>query len=177
LLSSDRLLGFGRESYIAYAYGAAGYTDAFYIAAIIPDMVAGWISYTLTNALIPVLKKELSTSSVSAKRLVGAVFWDALLVLAVMTVLGLLAKGMLVSLLAPHFSPAEHVEAVRLLYIMMIAVVFSGLSGVLWGIHNAQENFSYPALTGIIYNTLLLFVAIALRPWLGIDALPWGFLT
>ncbi len=170
-------LGFGRESYIAYAYGATGYTDAFYVAAIVPDMVAGWISYSLTNALIPVLKEELHVSPISAKRLVGAVFWNTSLALAVMTALGLLTKGVLVSLLAPRFSLVEHAEAVRLLRIMMVAVLFSGLSGVLWGIHNAHENFYYPSMVGIIYNILLLTVALLLHPWVGIEALAYGFLA
>lgn len=59
---------------------------------------------------------------------------------------------------------------------MIIGVVFSGLSGVLWGIHNAYGQFYYPAAVGIVFNVLLLTTTIFLRRWFGFNALAYGFL-
>ncbi|GAA3319070.1 hypothetical protein GCM10020331_024430 [Ectobacillus funiculus] len=58
LTLASSILAFGRESYIAHSFGSTSFTDAYYVASIVPDMIAGWIGYTLTRALIPSLKKK-----------------------------------------------------------------------------------------------------------------------
>lgn len=87
------MLGFGRESYIAYAFGATGKTDAYYIATVVPDTIAGLIGNALTNALIPVLKEERSNSRRSARRLIKAVFWGTAVVLSLLTFAAYLCRG------------------------------------------------------------------------------------
>lgn len=176
LTLTSALLGFGRESYIAFEYGATGLTDAFYVATVVPDILAAWISYALTNALIPPLKEELSVSDKSARSLADTVFWGATAILLCLTGLGFVLRGALVSILAPSFTQMEHVIAVQLLKVMVVSIVFTGLSGVLWGIHNAYENFFYPAMVGVVYNVVLLFTAVVLGTVIGIQSLAYAYL-
>jgi putative peptidoglycan lipid II flippase len=170
------ILGFVRESYIAYSFGASGFTDAFYIALVVPDIIAGWVSLALTNALIPVLKVEMQRSSEGAKILTSNFFWGATIVLVAATAVVIVFRGEFINLLAPHYNNVHHLEAENLLFIMAPAIVFTGLAGVLWGIHNARENFLFPALLGTGYNIILMTVAILLQSRLGIDALAYGVL-
>lgn len=169
------VMGFGRDAYIASRYGASGLTDEFYMASVVPDMVAQVIAYALTNAFIPVLKAELRKANRSAMRLISTVFWDATIFLLLMTVLTIWLRGPLIHLLAPGFSATESKQASGMLLIMSISVIFCGLSGVLSGIHNAREQFSYPALTGIVNNLFLIGTAVLLGPWIGIRALAYAF--
>lgn len=171
----SNILGLGRESYIAYAFGATGWTDAYYVASIIPDIASAWISLTLTNALIPVLKRELDRSPESAKDLARLVFLYIAIILGLMTVLIWLFRYQVISLLAPGLSEHVDTEAVRLLNLMVVSVIFTGLSGVLWGIHNAYESFGYPALMGVIYNVLLLGTSVIFNHSLHIFGLALGF--
>jgi putative peptidoglycan lipid II flippase len=176
LTLASSALGFGREAFIAYSFGATGMSDAYYIAAIVPEMVASWIGYTLTNSIIPVLQQERTVSEESTRKLISNIFWGAACALFLLTMAVFALKQQVITILAPGLSLAVSHESKHLLAIMVVAIMFSGLSGVLWGINNAYENFSYPALIGIVYNLLLLGFAVILKPWFGIEALAYGFL-
>lgn len=169
------ILGFGRDSYIAFAFGATRLTDAYLIATIVPDMIAGWISYTLTNALIPPLKMELLRSPRSAKSLSGAALRIAAVGLVVLLLVTYVWRYQAIAVLAPGFTKLELHQVGEFLKIMILGVFLSGISGVLWGIHNAHENYTVPALVGIVNNLTMIGMVVCLRPWLGIYALPYGF--
>lgn len=171
----SNILGLARETCIAYLFGASGLTDAYYIASILPDMIAGLISSTFANALIPVLKREKEESPDSAKSLVRVILFYTTVVLVVVMFVSWLLRNDIVHILAPGLLFSAHAVAVRMTNIMLVSIVFTGLSGVLWGIHNAYENYSYPALTGVIFNTLLLASAIVLAPFIHIYGLAIGF--
>lgn len=140
-------------------------------------MLASWISYTLTNTLIPVLKEQLRNTPLAGKEFATILFLYALIFLVLLSIFGILFKNSIIYFLAPTFSFGNHFEAVRLLQIMILAVVFSGLSGILWGIHNAYEDFAYPSLIGIVYNIIFIFIAVVFHQWLGIEALAYGVLA
>ncbi|EFM09152.1 virulence factor MVIN family protein [Paenibacillus curdlanolyticus YK9] len=171
------LLGFGRESYIAYLFGATDATDAYYVAMIVPDLVAGWIGYTVTNALIPVLRKEWDRSLRSGEQLITTAF------LYVGAASLALAAGVyvmvhqVVGLLAPNFSAMQHETGDDLLRIMAIAILFSALSGLFSGINNTFEQFVYSSLVGIMYNAFFFLTLLVLYRWLGIQALAYGLLA
>lgn len=171
------VLGFGRESYIAYAFGSTEFTDVYYVAGIVPDIVAGWIGYTLTKALIPSLKSELMVAQNSSKHLITASFYITLVAATALTVLCYIYKANILSLLAPNFHEQQYIVGTKMLEIMVVAIIFSALSGVLGGIHNSVEEFSYPALTGIAYNFLYLGFIICFQPLFGIYALAYGLLV
>lgn len=170
-------LGFGRETFIAYFYGASNQTDAFYVACIIPDILATSISIALTNAVIPVIKAERLVSDDSAKRLVSAVMVVAAGLLCILMGISYVGSDTLIHMFAPGFTGQKFVEAQHMFSIMVTSMVFSGLSGVLWGVHNAYDSFSFPALISIAYNIALLVVVIAFRNLLGINALAYGFVV
>lgn len=168
------VLGFIRESYVAFAYGATGATDAYLVAAVIPDIVAGWISYSITNALIPLLGSELRKSKTSSLKLISVVFWDSFIVLLVFTGMVSNFKDGLILLIAPTFSTNEHAVATHLLAIMLLSILFSGLSGVVWGVHNAYGDFIYPSLISVVSNVIILAFVIVFHKTLGLSSLAYG---
>lgn len=170
-------VGFGRESFIAYQFGATGMTDAYYVAAIVPDMVAGWISYTLTNSMIPILKKSNFASDDGLIQLARKIFWGSSFVLLVLFLLTYFIRGNIIHFMAPGFEGAQFRVSVKLLAIMAISIVFSGLSGILWGVHNSMESYTFPALVGLIFNVLFMITVFVFGNSLGILALGYSFLS
>jgi putative peptidoglycan lipid II flippase len=170
------ILGFFREAYIAFQFGATGLTDSYYVATVVPDMLASVISVALSNSIIPVLRKEKRVSRESAIRIVSAVCILSAIVLLIMSFCVFLVKGEIVELLSPGFSVYQHAVSARMLGIMSLAVLFSGLSGLLTGIHNANDKFRAPAIIGLSYNSLLLVTTFLLVSRTGIDSLAYGFL-
>lgn len=172
------ILGFGRESIIAYLFGSTRLTDAYYVAFVVPDIVAGWIGYTITNALIPTLKQELNEPEKgNYKNLINSVFFIVLIGSILLSLLTYFFKGTIISVLAPQFDEYSSEIAVNLLAIMVIAIPLSALSGLLGGINNSMESFSYPALVGIFFNMFFLITLVILANWLGLTALAYGFLA
>lgn len=176
LISS--MLGFGRESFIAYIFGSTKFTDAYYVAFVVPDIVAGWLGYTITNALIPTLKQELSSPNKGKYReLINSVFFIILIGSTILACITYLLKNEIIAILAPNFDGITSEIAVGLLAIMIIAIPFSALSGLLGGINNSMESFAYPALVGIFFNIFFLITLISLQMWFGLSALAFGFLA
>lgn len=176
LISS--MLGFGRESFIAYMFGSTKFTDAYYVAFVVPDIVAGWLGYTITNALIPTLKQELSSPNKGKyKELINSVFFIILIGSTILACLTYFLKNEIIAILAPNFDGITSDIAVSLLAIMVIAIPFSALSGLLGGINNSMESFAYPALVGIFFNVFFLITLISLQMWFGLSALAFGFLA
>ncbi|MDQ6595010.1 murein biosynthesis integral membrane protein MurJ [Bacillus salipaludis] len=170
------VLGFGRESYTAYLFGASSLTDVYFVAGMVPDVIAGWIGYTLTRAIVPSIKKEINNKGSSAK-LISATFYITLITSIVLSIITFFSKKEILSTLASNFNEVQYSVGSNMLGIMVIAIVFSSLSGVLWGIHNAYEEFSYPALTGVLYNLLFLITLVLLQRWFGIYSLAIGLVA
>lgn len=170
-------LGFGRESFIAYKFGASELTDAFYVASILPDIIAGWLGYSLTNALIPVLKKELIESKSSAQLLINTVLNITFIGLSLLCLGTYLSLDHIIGIMAPDFNDVQLEQTLALLKIMLISIIFSGLSGVLWGVHNAKEVFIFPAFIGVVYNTVFLAILLVFSNWLGYKSLAYAFLV
>ncbi|MFD1677182.1 murein biosynthesis integral membrane protein MurJ [Alicyclobacillus fodiniaquatilis] len=176
LTTISSILGFVRESYIAFLFGATGLTDAFYIALIFPDTIVGLIQSALTYSLVPVLKAERRKDDKSASTLIYVILLLSMVIFTIMTIIAFLFRNPLVSLFSPGFSKREHLIAVQLLSVMIVGVVFTGISGVLSGVNNAFEEFTFPAAVGVVYNVILISTSIILAPVLGIRSLAFGFL-
>ncbi|MFB9760928.1 murein biosynthesis integral membrane protein MurJ [Ectobacillus funiculus] len=174
LTLASSILAFGRESYIAHSFGSTSFTDAYYVASIVPDMIAGWIGYTLTRALIPSLKKEISNSRESSSYLISTSFYLTLFIAAILSIVAFIYKRGILGILAPDFGKLQYAVGSELLGIMTIAILFSALSGILWGVHNSLENFSYPALTGVFYNFFYLVSVVLLQKTFGLYSLAIG---
>ncbi|GMK48351.1 putative lipid II flippase MurJ [Paenibacillus glycanilyticus] len=171
------ILGFGRESYIAYLFGSTQFTDAFYVSMIIPDIVAGWIGYTLINALIPVLKQETETSKLSSEKLISTAFNYVLLISALLAVAVFMFSEQIVGSIAPNFNDIQMSTGTEMLKIMSVAIIFSALSGLLSGINNTFEQYFFSSLVGIFYNGFFFVSLLMLNNWLGIDSLAYGLLV
>ena len=174
LISS--VLGFARESYIAYAFGASRYTDAYYVAFVVPDIIAGWIGFALTNALIPVLKKEYQFSQRSGISLINHAFYFVFSVSILLTLFAYLFRNEIIELLAPAFTGEQREIGVQMLTIMLFAIVFSAFSGLFGGINNSFESYLFPALVGIFFNSFFFLGLVGFEPFFGVNALAYGFL-
>ncbi|PLT44813.1 Virulence factor mviN [Paenibacillus pasadenensis] len=171
------MLGFGRESLIAFLFGSTSYTDAFYVAMIVPDILAGWIGFTVTNAMVPVLKKEIGMSSLSSVRLTSTVFVYVLIGSCLLALIAFFSVNPIITYLAPNFDLIQSATGERMLRIMVVAIIFSAVSGLFSGINNTYEQFAYSSLVGVFYNLFFFLSLLALHKWLGIYALAVGLVV
>jgi putative peptidoglycan lipid II flippase len=174
---SSRLLGLVRELVIADLFGATGYVSVFRVASTLVitlyDFLVGGL---ISAALVPVL----SEYAADARR--RGEFWNvASTLLSVIAVLLALAVLMLELFAEPLFTilGAGYEETLRAAGVNMIrlilpAVFFLGVAGVLSGILYALKKFTLPSFTTAAFNLGIIVCSIALAPTFGITSVVIG---
>lgn len=176
----SRFMGVGRESTIAYLFGAGGLTDAFtianHVATIVFDLL---ISGTVSAALVPVFSEyaERLEDRTEFGRIVSTIITLAgiFLILSV-GVLEIFAQP-LVSFMGVGYSPEVQELAFVMTQWVLPGVFFMGISGVIMAALYALHRFTFPAFTSLLFNLAIIVCAFALSGVLGIKSLALGLVV
>ena len=156
----SRVLGFVRDILIARFFGTARYAQAFVVAFRIPNMLRDLIGEGATNAaIVPVL----SEYSVTKKKeefwhLANVLLNMVLIVLAGVTLLGVVFAPVIVRLIAPGFiaDSEKFATTVYLTRFMFPYILLVGLLAYSMGILNSLKHFSAPAFAPAILNIAII---------------------
>jgi putative peptidoglycan lipid II flippase len=176
----SRIFGYLRDVIIAVFFGASGATDAFFVAFRIPNFLRRLFAEgAFSQAFVPVFSeiKERHGQS-ELKDLVDHVTGSLGLVLAAMTLLGILAAPLFISVFAPGFigEQSRFELTVSMLRITFPYLLFISLTAMAGGILNAMGRFAVPAFTPVLLNLSLIAATLWLAPLMDtpITALAWG---
>lgn len=174
-LGLSAILGFLRESIIAYKFGATAETDAFLIAMIIPNLFIGLVKGSITNTFITVYSGYMFHDQVEEGwRMTNIVL--TLLTLIMLGVSVLFASGTtaVVHLVAPSYQGDQLSLAVSMTRILLPSIIFGTLMGVLVGINNANHSFLAPSMIGLVSNVVTILSIFILGAFWGIKGLAVG---
>ncbi|MET0621289.1 MAG: murein biosynthesis integral membrane protein MurJ [Thermoanaerobaculia bacterium] len=164
----SRITGYLRDKVIAATLGAGLRTDAFFVAFRIPNMLREIIGEgAMSSAVIPVYAGvSRERSEAQARAFVGRVVATFALILAALTVAGVLAAPWLVSLLAGQFreTPGKFELTVVLSRWIFPYVLLVSLAALCQAILNAHRRFAAPAAAPIFLNVALILAALFLSP-------------
>jgi len=167
---ASRILGFLRDLVVAQAFGAGPATDAFFVAFRLPNLLRRLVAEgALSSAFIPVFTEYLTTRSrAELIRMFRAVAGAMIVVLAVLTVAGVLGAPLLVRVMAPGFfaDPATGTLTVRLTRLMFPYLLFVGLGALAMGMLNAHRHFVTPALAPVMLNLAIIGAVFGVVPHL-----------
>lgn len=173
-----KILGFARESFIAWGFGASFETDAYLIAYTIPYFLQAILGFALVTAVVPVLTKYLVEENYDeAWHVASTILNLTAVVLSLMTILGIAGAGLLVKVTAPGFSPDAARLATNLAMIMFPSVVFMGIGMVLTGILNASYKFAVPAFAPGFSNIIIIASVLLFSSRYGVTGLAVGTLV
>jgi putative peptidoglycan lipid II flippase len=165
----SRILGFARDTLIARVFGAGIYTDAFFTAFKIPNLLRRMFAEgAFSQAFVPVLAEYKNRRGHDDTHvLVNHVATLLGLVVFVVTVLGILAAPWVVYLSAPGFkaSPDKFQLTVDLLRITFPYILFISLVSLAGGVLNTYSRFSVPAFTPVLLNLSFIIGALFLAPY------------
>ncbi len=152
----SRILGLVREQVFAGLFGA-GYTyDAFVVAFRIPNLLRDLFGEGALSAAFVTVFSAYDTNRTREEtwRLASNVLTVILVLLSILTLLGIIFAGSIVSLLAPDFSLIAGKTALTetLTRIMLPFLVFISLSAVVMGILNTKGHFFVPAIASSFFN-------------------------
>jgi putative peptidoglycan lipid II flippase len=152
----SRVVGYVREAYIAYAFGAGGQTDAYVAAFTLPD----WLNYIVAGGAASITVITVMTA-----------------VMIVGTILTEIFTPQFVRWMFHGFSPAQVELTVHLTRILLPAQIFFYVGGVVSAVLLSHRLFLFPAFGPLLYNIFIILGGVVAGRRLGIAALAYGALA
>lgn len=164
LTAFSRVAGLIREILAGAFYGTTGAASAFTLAFQLPNLLrALFADAALSAAFVPVLSDLLQQGRRrDAMRLAAHLAWILLIGLSLLTAVAILLSPVVV----PLFTGADLGEtdtqlAVVLTQVMLPIVALLGLNGLIVGILNAEDHFTIPALSPVLWNVVIMVFMVA----------------
>src|SRR5579872_6185544 len=172
----SRVVGFLREMYIAWAFGANSITDAYNAGFTIPD----WLNYLVAGGTASITFVSIYTRFLAedredeAKKTFSVIITVMTVVLAGGIVLAEIFAPQLDRLMFSKFQPAEFALCVHLTRILLPAQLFFYVGGVVSAVLLSRRMFLLPAIGPVIYNGGIIFGGLLFSRRFGIAALAYG---
>ncbi|WP_019917601.1 murein biosynthesis integral membrane protein MurJ [Methyloversatilis discipulorum] len=176
----SRILGFVRDFFIARAFGAGAATDAFFVAFRLPNLLRRMFAEgAFSQAFVPILGEYRNRRGVDDTRaLIDHVATLLALVVAVVTVIGIVAAPLIIYISAPGFAAdADKFDlTVTLTRITFPYILFMSLVAMAGGVLNTFSRFAIPAFTPVLLNVSFIGMSLFAAPYFDppVLALAWA---
>ena len=175
----SRVVGYIREAYIAYAFGAGPQTDAYVAAFTLPD----WLNYIVAGGAASITFISIYTRFLAekrdadAKKTFSVVITVMSTVMVVGTVITEIFTPQFVRWMFHGFSAAQVDLTVHLTRILLPAQIFFYVGGVVSAVLLSHRLFLFPAFGPLLYNLLIIAGGMIGGRRFGISALAFGALA
>jgi putative peptidoglycan lipid II flippase len=174
----SRVIGYAREAYIAYAFGAGARTDAYVAAFTLPD----FLNYILAGGAASITFISIYTRFLAEKRDADAQKTFSIVITVMTTVM--IVGTILTEIFAPEFvrwfvkdfKPDQIDLCVHLTRILLPAQIFFYVGGVVSAVLLSHRLFLLPAFGPLIYNLFIIVGGVVGGRHYGIASLAYGAL-
>src|SRR5215467_368266 len=173
-----RVIGYLREMYVAWAFGAGSKTDAYVAAFQIPD----YLFYLLAGGTTSITFISIYTRHTSRgeeKRAQDA-FNTTITVMTVIALLGTvlveLFTPQIAALIFPKFTAEQMQLCVYLTRVLLPGQIFFYAGGIVSAVLLSRQMFLYPALSPVFYGSSIILGGLIGAHRFGIAALAYGAL-
>jgi putative peptidoglycan lipid II flippase len=175
----SRVIGYVREAYIAWAFGAGPQTDAYVAGFTIPD----WLNYIVAGGTASITFISIYTRFLAEKKEDEAQKTFSIIITVMTAVLGL--GTVLAEVFTPQierhlfkgFNPAQLLLCVHLTRILLPAQIFFYVGGVVSAVLLSKRLFLLPAFGPLLYNVAIIGGGLLFSRQLGIASLAYGALV
>ncbi|WP_022653891.1 murein biosynthesis integral membrane protein MurJ [Aquaspirillum serpens] len=178
----SRVLGFVRDAIIARSFGAGLYTDAFFVAFKLPNLLRRvFAEGAFSQAFVPVLAEYREHKNAQdTRQFLSHISGLLTLALLAVTLLGIVIAPWIIWVSAPGFSdrPEKFALTVDLLRLTFPYILFISLASLAGSVLNTWRQFSIPAFTPTLLNISFIGCVLFLAPYLEqpVFALAWAVL-
>ena len=175
----SRVIGYIREAYIAYAFGAGRRVDVYVAAFTLPD----WLNYIVAGGSAAITFISIYTRFLAekreqdAKKTFSIIITVMTAVLVVGTIIAEFLTPQFVSWMFHGFQPQEMDLCVHLTRILLPAQIFFYVGGVVSAVLLSHRLFLFPAFGPLIYNVFVILGGVVGGRQFGIAALAYGALV
>ncbi len=173
----SRVIGLIRDQYIAYEFGAGHNTDAYNVAFYLPE----WINYLLVGGaasitFVTILDRyRAANDEAEGERALSIILNTMVIVLGGAILIAEIFTPLFTRI---YFDPAspEGILCTRITRILLPAQLFFFAGGVLASVLLVRKQFSFQAISPLIYNFGIIFGGVLLASHMGISSLGVGAL-
>ncbi|HVA93718.1 MAG TPA: murein biosynthesis integral membrane protein MurJ [Candidatus Dormibacteraeota bacterium] len=160
---ASRILGYVRDQRLTLLLGTTGIADSFILAYRIPNVLRRLVGEgSMTAAFIPVFTEYMGNKSREETwAFANRLFWTFSIVMAALTVLGVIFSPLVVRLFSMFGKSQVQVQAVYLNRLMFPYVMFIGMAALAMAILNCFHIFALPAATPILLNISFIVFSVA----------------
>lgn len=164
----SRIMGMVRDMVVSRIFGAGFATDAFFAAFQIPNMLRRFFAEgALTSAFVPTFSEWMAhKGEEEARELANICFTLLTIVMAVVTILGIIFSPFIVGLMFRGWVndfPEKYRLTVLLNQLMFPYIFFVSLVALSMGILNTVRHFFTPAISTVFLNLAMIVCAILLH--------------
>jgi putative peptidoglycan lipid II flippase len=170
----SKILGFGREVFISYFYGATNISDAYFISLTIPVVIFSFIGTSVTTGYIPMyssISKEINEKE--SYRFTNILITMILLICTILVLAVQFFTEPIVRVFASGFQGETLELAIMFTRVTILGIYFSGMIFILNGFLQIKNKFIVPALLGFVYN-ITIIISVYLSTRVNIIALSYG---
>jgi putative peptidoglycan lipid II flippase len=172
----SRVIGYAREAYIAFAFGAGSQTDAYVAAFTLPDFLnyivaGGAASITFISIYTRFLAEKRDDD---AKKTFSIIITVMTAVMVVGTILTEIYTPEFVRWFVKDFKPDQIDLCIHLTRILLPAQIFFYVGGVVSAVLLSHRLFLFPAFGPLIYNVFIILGGVAGGRHFGIASLAYG---
>ena len=175
----SRVIGYLREMYIAWAFGAGPQTDAYVGAFNLPD----FLNYILAGGTASITFISIYTRHTSrgddreAQRVFNATVTIMTAVVLVGTIVLQIFTPEIERVIFPRFSLDQLDLCVHLTRILLPGQIFFYAGGIVSAVLLSRRMFLYPAFSPAFYNIFIILGGVLGSRVLGISSLAYGALV
>jgi putative peptidoglycan lipid II flippase len=174
-----RVIGYLREMYVAWAFGAGPKTDAYVAAFTIPD----FLFYILAGgtASITFISIYARYTAKGEERQAQQAFNSTITIMTLVTLAGTILVEIftpqLERLIFPRFTTEQLELCVYLTRILLPGQIFFYAGGIVSAVLYSRRMFLYPALSPVFYGSFIILGGLIGAHTYGIAALAYGALV
>ena len=174
-----RVIGYLREMYVAWAFGAGPKTDAYVAAFTIPD----FMFYILAGgtASITFISIYARHTAKGEERQAQQAFNSTITIMTLVTLAGTILVEIftpqLERLIFPRFTAEQLELCVYLTRILLPGQIFFYAGGIVSAVLYSRQMFLYPALSPVFYGSFIILGGLIGAHTYGIAALAYGALA
>jgi putative peptidoglycan lipid II flippase len=174
----NSIAAFASSILIAKYFGLSYLTDAFYVALMIPKILATIFLNIVSPVLIPTYHQiELQRGKAYLNEAISNFLNSSFLVGVSITALLYVSASLIVKLIAPGFSAEGSLVTVRLFRVLSFGVMIALLSEIFRAYLNSLYKFAFTTIGNSFKNIfMIIFLVLGINRY-GIFCLAYGFLS
>lgn len=161
----SKVIGFLRDTLVANSFGATYQTDAYNMAITIPEILFAVFSLAITTTFIPILSESFKNHGKKEMfKFANNIINILVIISIILTIVGWELSPQLVRIIAPKFRGQTFELTVTLMKISVINILFMTLNGAYTAILQTLDDFTSPALVGIMLNMpIIIYILLGAK--------------